>query len=310
MPRGKHAAVSSVAGVGTIGYHSPVRLENPPYFYFLVLSLALHVAAVPFLSRNALSPPRFDSIAVSFLPEQNAAEISKAVTPPPLKAERRRTGARPREKTKAPPPPKRVVAPRATELEKRKPDALPAPVPAPQIEPPAPRSEQPLARDNVEQPPQPEPTIESRATPAPEPSIFRQEAPGQAVTRPDLLPNRRDLIGGQRPIPLNTSDARYAPYTQTVKQWIEARWEYPDLAKYYGLQGRVVVEFTILANGQIELLSLVRSSGSKLLDEEAVRAIRAAVPFKPFPRSIQENRLRIIAGFVYADQRLRVSGNR
>jgi protein TonB len=296
--------------VGTIGYHNPVRLENPPYFYFLVLSLALHVAALPFLSRNALSPPRFDPIAVSFLPEQKVAETPKAVTPPPLKAEPRGTGARSREKTKTLARPKRSVAPRATQLEKRKPDPVPAPEPAPSIERAAPRPEQSLSPDNLEPPPQPEPTIVSRAAPAAEPSIFRQEAPGQPVTRPDLLPNRRDLIGSQRPIPLNTSDARYAPYTQTVKQWIEARWEYPDLAKYYGLQGRVVVEFTILSNGQIELLSLVRSSGSKLLDEEAVRAIRAAVPFKPFPRSIQENRLRIIAGFVYADQRLRVSGNR
>jgi protein TonB len=129
------------------------------------------------------------------------------------------------------------------------------------------------------------------------------------ITKSDLLPGRRDLLPSQRPIPLNTSDVRYAPYTQHVKQWIESRWEYPDLAKHYGLQGRVVVEFTILQNGQIEFLALVRSSGSKLLDEEAVRAIRAAVPFRPFPRSIQQTSLRIIAGFVYSDQRLLVSGN-
>ena len=68
-----------------------------------------------------------------------------------------------------------------------------------------------------------------------------------------------------------------------------------------------MVEFTILQNGHVEFLALVRSSGSKLLDDEAVRAIKAAVPFRPFPRTIQESSLRIIAGFIYSDQRLRVS---
>ncbi len=158
---------------------------------------------------------------------------------------------------------------------------------------------------------EPQPQIDQASAtrgPAPdEAAIFRNDALEKPVTKGDLLPGRRDLIGNPRAIPLNTADVRYASYTQTVKQWIESRWEYPDLAKQYGLQGRVVVEFTILQNGHIEFLTLVRSSGSKLLDEEAVRAIKAAVPFRPFPRSIQESSLRIIAGFIYSDQRLRVT---
>jgi len=154
------------------------------------------------------------------------------------------------------------------------------------------------------------PVRQASATSAPaqsEAAIFEDRLREKPVTKDNLLPGTRELVANSRAIPLNTSDVRYAPYTQTVKQWIEARWEYPDLAKHYRLQGRVVVEFTILKNGQIELLALVRSSGSKLLDEEALRAIKAAVPFKPFPRSIRESSLRIIAGFIYSDQRLRMT---
>jgi protein TonB len=177
--------------------------------------------------------------------------------------------------------------------------------PAPELTPRVEQTARPLT---VEAPPEINQTSAPRGPEQGEASIFKNDAVEKPFTKADLLPGRRDLITNHRAIPLNTSDVRYAPYTQTVKQWIESRWEYPDLAKHYGLQGRVVVEFTILQNGHIELLSLVRSSGSKLLDEEAVRAIKAAVPFKPFPRSIQESSLRIIAGFVYSDQRLRVSG--
>jgi protein TonB len=94
-----------------------------------------------------------------------------------------------------------------------------------------------------------------------------------------------------------------APFTKIIERWIEAEWEYPELAKYHGLQGKVTVEFTVLQSGQVDLLSVVRSSGSNLLDEEAVRAIKAAAPFPPIPRSIAANRLRIIAGFTYLNNR-------
>jgi protein TonB len=278
-----------------------VRLENISYPYFLALSLALHLALVPLLWRKPFSAePVFDPISVSFLPESRPIEReSKQSAAPPRSARR---GERAQAK----------AIKRATTVEKK-----PAP-PPPQSEPRT--LEAPLPPElpvRVEQNPRPvvvEPPSQvdqASATHGPahgEASIFKNDAPEKPVARGDLLPGRRDLIANHRAIPLNTSDVRYAPYTQSVKQWIEARWEYPDLAKHYGLQGRVVVEFTILQNGQIELLALVRSSGSRLLDEEAVRAIKAAVPFKPFPRSIQESSLRIIAGFIYSDQRLRVSG--
>lgn len=285
-----------------IRYYSRVRLENISYPYFLALSLALHLALVPLFWRKPFSAaPVFEPISVSFLPgESSPVERQKIHTAPPLPAQRRREPARAKplkratgvEKKPAPRPPQ------------PQPQTLDLPMP-PEL---TPRIEQALRPAAVEPPSQANQAIATRAPIQGEASIFKNDNREKPITKGDLLPGRRDLVANHRAIPLNTSDVRYATYTQTVKQWIEARWEYPDLAKHYGLQGRVVVEFTILQNGHIEFLALVRSSGSKLLDEEAVRAIKAAVPFKPFPRSIQESRLRIIAGFVYSDQRLLVSG--
>jgi protein TonB len=72
----------------------------------------------------------------------------------------------------------------------------------------------------------------------------------------------------------------------------------------YGLQGRLSLEFTIGANGQLEQLRLVRSSGSQLLDNEALRAIKAAAPFPPIPSWIKPNPLSILAAMEYHDNRL------
>jgi protein TonB len=286
-----------------IRYYIPVRLENVAYPCFLSLSLALHLALLPLLWRKPFSAaPVLESISVSFLQDTKPDESQKTRTAPPLAAGRRVE-------------PQRAKQPKGAPVVRKKP-------PPPATPPPSqPQALESLASPNLPVPAEPteprplpvepqvpvEPAAVTRAPAQPEASIFRNDAPEKPITKEDLLPRKRDLIGSRRAIPLNTSDVRYASYTQTVKQWIESRWEYPDLAKQYGLQGRVVVEFTIRQNGHIEFLSLVRSSGSKLLDEEAVRAIKAAVPFKPFPRSIQENSLRIIAGFIYSDQRLRVS---
>jgi protein TonB len=274
-----------------------VRLENISYPYFLGLSLALHFALVPLLWRKPLSTtPVFESISVSFLPDTKPLE--KSPTAPPLPAQRRGEPQRGKPLKRAP------TIERNAALPPRQSQPQVVEAPASPEAPPRPGQNTPPAVVDLE--PQKDMSTASRAPAQGQASIFKNDGAETPISKTDLLPGRRDLIGIHRAIPLNTSDMRYAPYTQTVKQWIESRWEYPDLAKHYGLQGRVVVEFTILQNGNIELLALVRSSGSKLLDEEAVRAIKAAVPFKPFPRSIQENSLRIIAGFVYSDQRLRV----
>jgi protein TonB len=270
----------------------------------LALSLALHLALLALFAPKPFSAaPVLDPISVSFLQDANLqdakpAAAQKTRTAPPLAAARRRDSQR----SKA----------QGAPVVQKQPPAPPPRQPQPQVDP-SPSPEPPLPDNQTARPvplepqPQLEPAIATRGSALREASILKNDAPAGPITKSDLLPGRRDLIGNHRAIPLNTSDVRYASYTQTVKQWIESRWVYPDLAKQYGLQGRVVVEFTIRQNGHVEFLSLVRSSGSKLLDEEAVRAIKAAVPFKPFPRSIQETSLRIIAGFIYSDQRLHVS---
>jgi protein TonB len=64
------------------------------------------------------------------------------------------------------------------------------------------------------------------------------------------------------------------------------------------------LEFTIGVGCQLEQLRMLRSSGSQLLDEEALRAIKAAAPFPPIPSWIKSVPLLITASMEYHDNRL------
>ena len=110
--------------------------------------------------------------------------------------------------------------------------------------------------------------------------------------------------GANGPIGLDTKDPQYVTYFNSIKRAIEVVWQYPELALRYGLQGRLLLEFSILGNGDIESAKIIRSSGSNLLDEEALRAVKAAAPFGPIPPWLGRNRIDIVASFEYLDNRL------
>lgn len=123
----------------------------------------------------------------------------------------------------------------------------------------------------------------------------------------ELLPPITYSSGGGRnsaPVSLNTKDPVYLSYFNRIKLAIEQNWEYPELALRYGLQGRLSLEFAIGADGQLEHLRITRSSGSQLLDDEALRAIRAAAPFPPIPSWIKGGPVTISASMEYNDNRL------
>ena len=106
-------------------------------------------------------------------------------------------------------------------------------------------------------------------------------------------------------IHLDSKDPNYISYFSSIKRAIELVWEYPPLALNQGIQGKLMVEFTLLGNGNLMEARLIRSSGSSVLDEEALRAVQAAAPFHPIPQWIKRKPLAIIASFEYFDNRLR-----
>lgn len=130
-------------------------------------------------------------------------------------------------------------------------------------------------------------------------------------TLEDLLPpvawsaSKADASAREGPVRLDTREPQYISYFASIKRDIELVWDYPEPALKHGLQGKLLLEFTISERGDLEEMRLVRSSGFSVLDKEAMRAVRSASPFHPIPPWIGKDRLEIIASFEYHDNRLK-----
>lgn len=82
-------------------------------------------------------------------------------------------------------------------------------------------------------------------------------------------------------------------YLQQVRRLLDQHKHYPALARRQHLEGVVVLQFTIHADGRIENPRLKRSSGHALLDEEAQETVRRVKAFPPFPPGLGRERLTI-----------------
>jgi protein TonB len=98
---------------------------------------------------------------------------------------------------------------------------------------------------------------------------------------------------------MSDSDVQYRSYLGHVRSKIGAVWEYPPSARDKGLYGVVTVRFTIARNGRLQALTVKNKSPYKLLDDEALRTIRAAAPFEPFPSEFKIETLHVSASFEY-----------
>ncbi len=155
---------------------------------------------------------------------------------------------------------------------------------------------------------------EKKAAKGETPNLTREQLFSSAP-RPQTLPqNQRqpqDFLGApnvdkkEETVDLSTTEFKYLSYFLKMKRQIEGVWTYPKESQYRGEYGTLFLVFTIRSNGVLEDVKLITSSGYARLDNEAVRAIRAASPFAPFPASWGGlERLNIRATFEYTGRRI------
>jgi protein TonB len=106
-------------------------------------------------------------------------------------------------------------------------------------------------------------------------------------------------LDGDDSIPLNTKDAKYVSYFSRVKQQIQRAWIYPPQATKNPMGGELSLKFEISKDGNLLNLRLINTSGSNILDANAIKAVRGAAPYYPFPTTIPKEKLSILATFVY-----------
>lgn len=100
-------------------------------------------------------------------------------------------------------------------------------------------------------------------------------------------------------ISLDTKDKRYRSYARMIKEKLMRHWRYPRQARENLIEGKVLVLFSLNRQGRLKDIKILQPSAFDILDEEAVRAIRAAATFPPFPASVTVARLNIKANFAY-----------
>lgn len=135
-----------------------------------------------------------------------------------------------------------------------------------------------------------------------------QSAPSQP-SAPDAPDSDKDpMLGADVPkkedtVDLSTREFKYVSYFTNLKRKIEGVWNYPEESQMRGETGRLFLTFTLNREGDLEEIKLLDSSGYTRLDDEAIRAIRVASPFNPFPESWELERLNIRASFEYRYRR-------
>lgn len=103
---------------------------------------------------------------------------------------------------------------------------------------------------------------------------------------------QRKMSGGARRKAISTStrEYRYASYMEAWRRKVEriGNLNYPKEARELGLFGSLILHVAVRADGSLEAVHVLRSSGHDVLDEAAMTIVRLAAPFAPFPDDIAE----------------------
>ncbi len=88
-----------------------------------------------------------------------------------------------------------------------------------------------------------------------------------------------------------TREYRFARYAEDWRAKVEkvGNLNYPEEAKRQKIYGSLQLIVNIRADGSVESVEIKRPSGHKVLDEAAIRIVRLAAPYAPFPDDIRKD---------------------
>ena len=281
------------------------RRQNLLIGAFILVSLLLHLLAL-LLPRTILfqpepqKPPVYVEIRP---PQQRDRELDLPETPPPPK---------PRETPAKRLGPQDQVAPRETAptgedpedsqrsmMARRPVPAAPAPqqsAPAPpQVEsppvtaaPPGPDGDRPIIPP--QSPPRQMPSLEqlTQLTPT---TVAKLESDWRRKYREGVV--KGDTVW------LDTEQDLLISFFKRFRTNIYNVWNYPESARLREEEGRCLLRITVSRQGTIDDVELLESSGSYILDEEAMRAVRKGAPYGPLPAAYPHPQLNIMGYFSY-----------
>lgn len=115
----------------------------------------------------------------------------------------------------------------------------------------------------------------------------------------------KQMLSREGDIPINTKEAKFAPYARFLVQVLEEQWR-PGQANYHEYQEderRVLIRVSIEHNGELGGVEILRPSPIASMNESAIRAIHEAAPFKPLPSAWGMDRANFYLSFeVFEDK--------
>jgi periplasmic protein TonB len=305
-------------GHGPLGWVCCGQDSNSMLALFLGLSLAVHLLVVLGLRIEAPKPsqrkvstlevvvvrlpqpspalPDTDSAAAQVTQGGSGAESRDAIRPPeeidgppdPVLAGIAALGLDPHE-----PPPETVPEPT--------PEAIPGPTPdaLPEEAPPVP---QPMRQDTEILTTEVRPTdpktlplqpARPQASPPPVTAAQILASRNQELTHLASRDEEKTSVFGNRPrrkaISSSTREYKYATYLEGWRRKVEqvGNLNYPDEARRKQLYGNLILRVAVRADGSVEQIQVLRSSGFPVLDQAATHIVELSAPFAPFPADIK-----------------------
>ena len=103
-----------------------------------------------------------------------------------------------------------------------------------------------------------------------------------------------------RVLRLTSASTKSADHAAYLRYWIDriemvGNNNYPEEARQKSMYGDLRLAVTVLPNGAVDNVEILLSSGQRVLDQAAIRTVRLASPFAPFPTEIKQwDKLEII----------------
>lgn len=218
-------------------------------------------------ARHARTPEQAEVLAQASIDGGGSAQDARPSTPLPPQPARQDGDALAEAKRRAPQPVRREK-PRLT-----RDTAAPRVATAPPRNNPPPRP--------VAEPPPPVSGLDLLDSAA---AVARLEASIDHSLQELARQPRKKFIGSR------AQEYRFARYLEDWRLKVErvGALNYPEAARGR-LYGSLLLSVTIRADGSVDEVGIQRSSGHKLLDAAAVRIVRLAAPYAPFPPDIRKD---------------------
>ena len=189
-----------------------------------------------------------------------------------------------------------------------------APEPAPKMPQPSPPQPEPQPeKPQVEKVEEPRPeTVEGWQRPQAKPSPKLPDLETLTQISPQAMAKierdwrrkyRADIERGDT-VWMDTQQDLLISFMRRFRNNIYGVWNYPEPARRLNQQGSCLLRITVDRDGNVTDVRLMESSGHRVLDDEAIRAVRQGATYGPLPRAYPNEYLHIMGLFNY-----QMSGN-